>query len=185
MSRKRKELQQVIEEKLIENILLELDEDNTDSDDEQEDMSEIFMLGLLALNNVRYLEPRKYNIAKSQYWYNNILPLYDDSRFKKIMRMFPESFKVLVNLLNTHSIFQSNNAKQQAPVELQLAVFLRRLGSKEDVFSLCSRYGIAEGTVILYCIRAMKAIISNKTNLLNGLLSLFTLDLKLLVVLKI
>jgi hypothetical protein len=42
-------------------------------------MSEIFMLGLLALNNVRYLETRKYNIARSQYWYNNILPSYDDS----------------------------------------------------------------------------------------------------------
>ena len=94
MSRKRKELQQVIEEKLIENILLELDEDNTDSDDEQEDTSEIFMLGLLVLNKIRYLESRTYNVAKSQYWYNNILPSYDDSRFKKIMRMFPESFKV-------------------------------------------------------------------------------------------
>ncbi|CAB4444815.1 unnamed protein product [Rhizophagus irregularis] len=114
-------------------------------------MSEIFMLGLLALNNVRYLETHKYNITKSQYWYNNILPSYDDSRFKKIMRMFPESFKMLVNLLNTHSIFQSNNVKQQAPVKLQLVVFLKRLGSKEDVFSLCLRYEIAESTMILYC----------------------------------
>ena len=32
MSRIRKELQQAIEEKLVENILSELDEDNTDSD---------------------------------------------------------------------------------------------------------------------------------------------------------
>ena len=46
MSRIRKELQQAIEEKLIENILLELDE--------QEEISEFFMLGLLALNEVRY-----------------------------------------------------------------------------------------------------------------------------------
>lgn len=65
--------------------------------------------------------------------------------------MFPESFKMLVNLLNTHSIFQSNNVKQQAPVKLQLAVFLKRLGSKEDAFSLCLRYEIAESTMILYC----------------------------------
>ncbi|CAB4391168.1 unnamed protein product [Rhizophagus irregularis] len=69
MSRVRKELQQTIEEKLIENILLELDEDNTDSNDEQEEeqeeISEFFMLSLLALNEVRYLEPRIYNIAKS------------------------------------------------------------------------------------------------------------------------
>jgi len=49
----RKELQQAIEEKLIENILLELDENNTDSNDEQEDTSEIFMLGLLVLNNTQ------------------------------------------------------------------------------------------------------------------------------------
>jgi len=163
MSRKRKELQQVIEEKLIERILLELDEEElTDSNEEQEEDTENFMLGLLALNEVRYLEPRVYNIAKSQYWYNNILPSYDDIRFKKIMRKFPENFKVLVNLLGTHPIFISNNIKQQAPVELQLAVFLRRLGSKEDVFSVCSRYGIAEGTVLLYCKRIMKAIISHK-----------------------
>jgi hypothetical protein len=76
--------------------------------------------------------------------------------------MYPESFKSLANLLNNHSIFKSNNNKQQAPVEFQLAVFLRRLGSKEDIFSIYSRYGIAEGTVILYCKRVMKAIISNK-----------------------
>ena len=83
--------------------------------------------------------------------------------------MFSESFKILVNLLNTHSIFQSNNVKQQAPVELQLAVFLRRLGSKENIFSICSRYGIAEGIVILYCKRIMKAIISNKAKFIKWL----------------
>jgi hypothetical protein len=163
MSHKRKELQQATEDKLIERILVELDkEDFTDSSEEEEGDSEIFIFGLLALNEARYIEPRIYNIAKSQYWYNDILPSYDDIRFKKIMRMLPENFKALVNLINTHPIFQSNYIKQQAPVELQLAVFLRKLESKDDVFSICSRYGIAEGTVLLYCKRIMKAIISYK-----------------------
>jgi len=76
--------------------------------------------------------------------------------------MCPESFKALVNLLNTHQIFQLNNVKQQAPIEFQLAVFLRRLGSRDDIFSLCSCYEIAEGTVLLYCKRVTKAIISHK-----------------------
>ncbi|CAB4438252.1 unnamed protein product [Rhizophagus irregularis] len=62
--------------------------------------------------------------------------------------------------------FEEDNDMEEiftlAPVEFQLAVFLRRLGSKEDIFSIYSRYGIAEGTVILYCKRVMKAIISNK-----------------------
>src|SRR5215471_7652720 len=122
---KNKELQQAIKEKLIEKILIELDEEDlTDSNEEQEEQedSEISILSLLAFNEVRYLEPRVYNIAKSQYWYDNILPSYDDIRFKKIMRMFPENFKKLVNLLSFH-------LKKQASVELQLASFLRRLGS--------------------------------------------------------
>ena len=94
MSYKQKELQQLIESKLVENIL---DEDFTDSDEEE--ISEIFILSLLALNKARYLEPHIYNVAKSQYWYNNILPSYNDIRFKKIMRMLPENFKALVSNL--------------------------------------------------------------------------------------
>ncbi|RGB44211.1 hypothetical protein C1646_748924 [Rhizophagus diaphanus] len=133
MSHKRKELQQATEDKLIERILVELDkEDFIDSSEEEEGDSEIFILGLLALNEACYIEPRIYNIAKSQYWYNVILPSYDDIRFKKIMRMLPENFKALVR-------------------------------SKDDVFSICSRYGIAEGTVLLYCKLIMKAIISYKS----------------------
>lgn len=161
MSFDKKELQQVLESHIIEKIINELNKDDfTDSSEEDDD--EIFTLGLLTLNEIRYLEPRIYNVAKSQDWYHNILPAYNDARFKKTMRMLPESFKSLVNLLNNHSIFKSNNNKQQAPIEFQLAIFLRRLGSREDIFSICSRYGIAEGTVILYCKRVMKAIISNK-----------------------
>jgi hypothetical protein len=158
----KKELQQIIEGQLITNTL-ELIED-TDSEGQDDDDNELFILGLLALNEERYFEPRMYNITKSQDWYNNILPLYDDVRFKKVLRMLPETFKSLVNLIKNHLIFQSNNLKQQAPVELQLAVFLRRLGSRNDIFSICSNYGIAEGTVILFCKRVMKAIISYKTN---------------------
>ncbi|PKY32136.1 hypothetical protein RhiirB3_531931 [Rhizophagus irregularis] len=102
MSYKQKELQQLIESKLVENIL---DEDFTDSDEEE--ISENFILSLLALNEARYLEPRIYNVAKSQYWYNNILPSYNDIRFKKIMRMLPENFKALVNNLIDHPIFHN------------------------------------------------------------------------------
>lgn len=106
MSCKRKDLKQIIEENLIENILTELDEkDFTVSNAEQEEISEIFTLGLVVLNEVCYLKSYIYNIVKSQHWYYNILPFYDNIRFKKIMRMFPENFKKLVNLLSSHSIF--------------------------------------------------------------------------------
>ncbi|GBC48126.2 putative nuclease HARBI1 [Rhizophagus irregularis DAOM 181602=DAOM 197198] len=55
----------------------------------------------------------------------------------------------------------------QAPVELQLAIFLRRISSKEDIFGLCSRFGIAEETIYLYCKRVMIAIFSLKKTLVK------------------
>ena len=38
------------------------------------------------------------------------------------------------------------------------------MGSRNDIFSICFNYGIAEGTVILFCKCVMKAIISYKTS---------------------
>jgi len=47
-------------------------------------------------------------------------------------------------------------------VELQLAIFLHRIGSRSDIFNICSKFGIGEGTVILYTKRIIKAIIAQK-----------------------
>jgi hypothetical protein len=41
---------------------------------------------------------------------------------------------------------------------LQLAFLLRRIGSKEDIFGLYARFGIAKETIYLYCKRVMIAI---------------------------
>ena len=65
-------------------------------------------------------------------------------------------------MLNTYQIFQNNSSNFQAPVEFQLAVFLRRIDSEENIFEIYSRFGIAEGTVYLYCKRIIIAILSLK-----------------------
>ncbi|CAB5364010.1 unnamed protein product [Rhizophagus irregularis] len=143
----------------------DLFEEESDSSEEEED--NLVMLGLTSLLGIRYLEQRSYHVAKSKDWYNYILPKYEDCRFKKIIRMNSINFQKLVSLLITHPIFQNNSNHSQAPVELQLAIFLRRIGSKEDIFGLCSRFGIAEGTVYLYCKRVMIAIFSLKKTLVK------------------
>jgi hypothetical protein len=81
--------------------------------------------------------------------------------------MDSQSFQNLLIKIRSHLIFQSTGNKQQAPVELQLAIFLRRIGSKDEIFSICSRYGISEGTVYLYCKRVMIAIFSLKCELVK------------------
>lgn len=141
-------------------------DDSKDSDEEQFDAEddEVILLGLCSLLDSRYLESRTCNsVAKSQEWWHLIVPRYDDVRFKRIMRMDAQSFQNLITKIETHSIFQSTGNKQQAPIEFQLAIFLRRVGSKDEIFSICSRYGISEGTVYLYCKRVMLAILSLKS----------------------
>ena len=153
-------------EKEIENSLSEDEKDEDNSSEAEE--NEMVMLGLtLLLGTQYYLEQKNYNVIKSKDWYHNILPNYDDSRFKKIMRMNPVNFQNLVSMLSTHSVFQNNSNNLQTAVELQFAIFLRRIGSKEIIFEICSRFGIAEGTVYLYCKRIMIAISSLKKTLVK------------------
>jgi len=160
----------------IENLLLtqfiksshifdDSDEDFDNENDSEEEENDMIFLGLSSLLDSRYSSSRTYNVVKSQEWWCSIVPNYDDVRFKRIMRMDPQSFQSLITKIETHSIFQSTGNKQQAPVELQLAIFLRRIGSKDEIFSICSRFGIAEGTVYLYCKRVMLAILSLKNSL--------------------
>ncbi len=122
---------------------------------------------LLVLSSSRYLTPRNYSISKSQHWWCEILPLYDDIRFKKVLRMEKQHFIKLVQVLQNDTIFQSEGNKPQAPVELQLAIFLRRLGSKDDIVSICSRFGVSEGTIILYVNRVIKAIRNKKSEFIQ------------------
>src|SRR5256885_9790819 len=144
------------------------------SDDESDDSekkfeaeeNELIFLGLSFLLDFHYLELRIYNIAKSQEWWHLIIPKYDDLRFKKIMRMDSQSFQNIILKIESHSIFQPTGNKPQAPVELQLAIFLRKIGSKDEIFGICSRYGISEGAVYLYCKRVMIAILSLKHELI-------------------
>jgi len=143
----------------------EKEDDFDNKNDSKTEENNVVFLGLSSLLDSRYSSSRIYNVSKSQEWWRSIVPDYDDIRFKKIMRMDPQSFLNLITKIETHSIFQSTGNKQQAPVELQLAIFLRRIGSKDEIFSICSRFGISEGTIYLYCKRIMLAILSLKNSL--------------------
>ncbi|PKY57721.1 hypothetical protein RhiirA4_510641 [Rhizophagus irregularis] len=131
------------------------------NDDELDNNNDLIKEVLLALSSLRYLVPQNY-IPKSQHWYYEILPLYDDIRFKKVLQMERQQFNKLVQVLQNDTVFQNKGNKLQAPVEFQLVIFLRRLGSKDDILSIYSQFGICEGTVILYINHVIKAIRNKK-----------------------
>ena len=125
------------------------DSENSNFENETEE-NDLITSSLLLLSETRYFNTRLYNIPKSSHWYYEILPLYDDNRFKKILWMPPKHFKTLVNLISDYKIFQTKGQKKQASVKLQLAVFLYRIRGKSNIFEICLQFEIATGTVILY-----------------------------------
>jgi hypothetical protein len=115
------------------------------------------------LSSSCYLVSRTHNVVKSNHWWYEILPLYDDIRYKKVLRTEKQQFNRLVQILQHDIVFQDKGNKPQASVYFQLAIFLRRLGSKDDIMNICSWFEVSEGSVILYVNRVMKAIKNKKS----------------------
>jgi hypothetical protein len=141
------------------------EEDEETSSDEEENI--ILQTALIRRLNTRYLKSRLYHVVKSKHWWQNVLPFYDTVRFKKLLRMLPYHFQQLADLIRSHPIFSSQGNKPQACIEFQLAVFLCRLGSTGSLFEVCSRFGIGEGTVILFTKRVIQAIMAQKKNFIK------------------
>ena len=158
MNRKRQIHRTLLLQTLLENESEE-EEEGTSSEEEE---SIILKATLIQRLNTRYLKSRLHRVAKSKYWWRHVLPFYDPVRFKKLLRMLPHHFQQLADLIRPHPVFSSQGIKPQACVEFQLAIFLCRLGSTGSIFEHCSRFGVGEGTIILYTKRVIQAIMAQK-----------------------
>lgn len=84
-------------------------------------------------------------------------------RFLNMLHISPFVFEKLLSLIEDHEVFQSDSNHGQAPVELQLAVTLYRMGrygngaSVEDIARVA---GCSEGSVNNFTNRCFKAILS-------------------------
>lgn len=138
------------------------------SDEEEEEKEQDFMIiseetpeELLEYAlHYRYLEPRL-PIPKSREWAIDVLPRYDEKRFRQVLRMSREAFSFVLSSIKSHSVFKENSA--QFPVELQLQISLYRFGRFGNGASVCDNariFGVSEGTVINSTRRILKAILS-------------------------
>jgi hypothetical protein len=143
----------------IQTALNEIDEDEDEVDD----------LINIAVNAAMFIyattgaiqKPLREKTPTSSHWLHNILPKYNDKKFLEILRMKRIIFKKLVSEIEDHPIFRGNSANQQAPAHVQVSVLLKRLGGLMTHTELAILFGISEGSVDLYCIRSITAIIDN------------------------
>ena len=59
-------------------------------------------------------------VPKSNKWNKNVLKMFDDSRFNQIIRVRPEEFVHILNLIQDDDVFHTSPA--QFPIDMQLKI---------------------------------------------------------------
>eukprot|EP00644_Phytophthora_capsici_P000100 jgi/Phyca11/99824/e_gw1.4.719.1 len=99
--------------------------------------------------------PRSHEFARDYF-----LSLNDDA-FKQLTRVTKDSFNALCGEIESHQVFLNDSKHPQAPVWLQLAIALDRLGTNGNGASLGrtrSIWGVGTGTLDLYTSRVIIAL---------------------------
>jgi hypothetical protein len=107
----------------------------------------------------RYMNPR--NVIPKSRSLMDLLLAYEDHQFKVIARMTKSSFLAVLNMIESNPVFHNDSRHPQAPVSLQLIVFLNRLGFDGNGASVNRNAifcGVSVGAVDMYCNRCIIAI---------------------------
>ncbi|TPX73303.1 hypothetical protein CcCBS67573_g05436 [Chytriomyces confervae] len=116
---------------------------------------------IYTLQQRRYLNDRRRRIPKVLELRNLLLQL-DDREFRIRMRMNSSSFQFLLSKIRDHPVFRNNLQNLQAPVWIQAAVAVEKMGmfgNSACIGQTAQTLGIGDGTVVLYCRQVVKAIL--------------------------
>ncbi|KAJ3741830.1 hypothetical protein DFH05DRAFT_1461918 [Lentinula detonsa] len=115
------------------------------------------------IQTTRYLHPRPFVTKCGQL---SLLMDYAANpelhgRFIDMIRISPAMFCALLSMIEQNPVFQNSSTNGQAPVEVQLAVMLYRMGrfgNANDVHDVAHICGVSEGSVENFTERCHKAI---------------------------
>jgi hypothetical protein len=118
---------------------------------------------ILAIRHFRYLRerPPMLKAGSLQLAWEYAQNTAHHSCFINMLRASPEVFYVILGLIEDHPIFQNHSNNPQAPVWIQLAVTLYRMGrygNGASIQDIACFAGISKGAVELYTRRCFDAI---------------------------
>ncbi|XP_017469403.1 PREDICTED: uncharacterized protein LOC108361314 [Rhagoletis zephyria] len=122
---------------------------DSSDEEEQDEADERFMMNMLSLLcNRRSIH---LGIPKSAVWHRRVLNSFDDRRFNQMVRVRPEEFGYILNLIKDADVFKTVSHTSQLPIALQLQIVLYGLGSSGDGVSIrkvASLFGVGDGGTI-------------------------------------
>lgn len=137
------------------------------SDDDEDDVYAARMAAygdfLQVLSETRVLNPHK--VAKASQLHLVLVEFKEDDpkRFRRNLRVSPETFDELVLKIQGHPVFHNNSHRAQTPVKVQLAIALYRFGhdgNAASVESIAQWAGVSVGLVVKSTQRVIVAFLS-------------------------
>ena len=111
------------------------DSSDSSSDEELDEVGDLTEL-LITVQSSRHLSQRA-RFEKSKDFVQSYFQNLPDKEWKQMMRTSLESFNYIVGQIENDAVFHNNSHVPQAPVWLQLAVTLDRLGNYGNGASFC------------------------------------------------
>lgn len=110
-------------------------------------------------------------VPKSNKWNQDVLTMFDDSRFNQMIRVRPEEFLHILDLIKDDDVFHTSPKTAQLPIDMQLKIVLYLLGSSGDGLSIrkvATLFGVGDGgTIQKVTKRVFKAILNLKDKFLS------------------
>jgi hypothetical protein len=89
------------------------------------------------------------NVPKQTQWLTDVLPAFDEGRFKEAIRLNHDEFVTVLKMIEKSKVFFTNEL--QLPVSVQLAICLYRFGVYGPGASLqkvASTFGVGDGSTV-------------------------------------
>jgi hypothetical protein len=104
------------------------------------------------------------SVPKQSAWLNEVLPSYNEGRFREITRLSYAQFNNVFFLIKDNQVFESKvGCKIQTPVAVQLAIALYRFGiygNGASIKNISKLFGVSDGSSITRMTRRVtKALI--------------------------
>ncbi|XP_046811016.1 uncharacterized protein LOC124420820 [Lucilia cuprina] len=154
---------------LCEKYILDIVMADSSDDDDEEQINEMFLANVASLlTNRRNIH---LGVPKSNKWNQNVLKMFDESRFNQMIRVRPEEFVHILNSIKDDDVFNTSPKTAQLPIDMQLKIVLYLLGSSGDGLStrkVATLFGVGDGgTIQKVTKRVFKAILNLKEKFLS------------------
>lgn len=103
-------------------------------------------------------------VPKQHCWIDDVLPNYDEGRFRQVTRISHSDFDKILNLIQGHPVFHTKSL--QIPVSIQLAIAMYRFGiygTGGSVHNVARLFGTGDGSTI---VRSTRRVIKVRKYLL-------------------